>query len=150
MEKKFVSANRSLSLVKIARAAYNTSRLGHKALVLWAADCAEHVLHYFEVKFPNDNRPRRAIEVGRAWVNDGGLSITKAAYAAHAAAREASAPNTTATYAARAAGQAVSTAHTGGHAVGAAAYAIKASADPAAELEWQRQRLQYYETEARR
>ncbi len=29
----------------------------HRLLALWAADCAEHVLHYFEEARPNDDRP---------------------------------------------------------------------------------------------
>src|SRR5687768_17733316 len=33
----------------------------------WAADCAERVLHHFEGARPDDDRPRRAIELGRAW-----------------------------------------------------------------------------------
>lgn len=32
---------------------------------LFACDCAEHVLHIFEKKYPDDNRPRKAIETAR-------------------------------------------------------------------------------------
>ena len=39
----------------------------HRLLVGWAADCAEHVLPLFTAKYPEDDRPRRAIEVARAW-----------------------------------------------------------------------------------
>lgn len=39
----------------------------HRALALWAADCAERVLPLFEGKCPEDDRPRGAIEAGRAW-----------------------------------------------------------------------------------
>ena len=39
----------------------------HHLLAVWAADCAEHVLHLFEQARPDDDRPRRAIEIGRAW-----------------------------------------------------------------------------------
>lgn len=39
-----------------------------RSLALWAADCAEHVLPFFEEKHPQDDRPRKAIEAGRAWV----------------------------------------------------------------------------------
>ena len=39
----------------------------HRLLALWAADCAEHVLHHFEQVRPKDDRPRRAIDLGRAW-----------------------------------------------------------------------------------
>ncbi len=31
----------------------------------FAADCAARVLHYFEERFPDDNRPRKAIELAR-------------------------------------------------------------------------------------
>lgn len=41
---------------------------GHRSLVLWATDCAERVLPCFEERYPKDNRPRQAVEAGRAWV----------------------------------------------------------------------------------
>jgi hypothetical protein len=47
----------------------------HHLLALWAADCAEHVLHFFEVVKPSDNRPREAIGLTRAWVN-GEITMT--------------------------------------------------------------------------
>jgi hypothetical protein len=40
----------------------------HRLLAVWAADCAQHVLHFFEQIQPSDDRPRRAIEQARAWV----------------------------------------------------------------------------------
>jgi hypothetical protein len=103
-----------------------TSKCEQKMLAIWAADCAEHVLSYFEEKYPQDNRPRKAIEAGRAWVR-GELKMTearKAALTSHAAAREAS--DDSATAAARAAGHAAGTAHVAGHAPHAATYAAKA------------------------
>src|SRR5205807_8133078 len=42
--------------------------LDHHLLALWAASCAEHVLHLFESAQPDDPRPREAIELARAWV----------------------------------------------------------------------------------
>jgi len=36
---------------------------------LFACDCAEHTLHIFEDKFPDDKRPRNAIEVARKSAN---------------------------------------------------------------------------------
>src|SRR3954469_21894624 len=39
----------------------------HRLLALWAAACAEHVLHLFEAVQPSDRRPREAIEQIRAW-----------------------------------------------------------------------------------
>jgi hypothetical protein len=32
---------------------------------LFACDCAEHVLHLFEQEYPEDKRPRKAIEISR-------------------------------------------------------------------------------------
>ena len=40
----------------------------HHLLALWAASCAEHVLHLFESAQPDDPRPREAIGHARAWV----------------------------------------------------------------------------------
>jgi len=34
---------------------------------LFACDCAEHVLHFFESKFPGDDRPRKVIETTRLY-----------------------------------------------------------------------------------
>lgn len=122
----------------------------HRLLAVWAAACAEHVLHLFEQAHPGDERPRRAIEQARAWAR-GEITMTQArtaAYAAHDAAREASG---SAKEAARAAGHAVAVAHMADHELGAAAYAIRAAraaADPndrddvgRAECRWQRAQL---------
>lgn len=114
----------------------NTER--HQLLTLWAALCAERVLAIFE-KDNADDRPRKAIEAARSWVK-GELKMTAArefAFAAHAAAREATTPEATA--AARAAGHAAATAHVASHARYAAAYALKAAAGSDAEKEWQQQ-----------
>src|ERR1022692_4969653 len=88
----------------------------HKTLVLWAADCAEHVISCFEQTRPNDDRPRKALDAGRAWVR-GLIPMTvarAAAFASHAAARDSDSP--TARAAARAAGHAAATAHVASHA----------------------------------
>ena len=37
-----------------------------KTLAVWAIDCAERVLPFFEQQFPDDQRPRHAIEA-RSW-----------------------------------------------------------------------------------
>ncbi len=93
----------------------------HKALVLLAGICAEHVLPIFEAQYPDDKRPLKAIEAGRAWVHDE-ISVSEVRAAALAA-------------------------HATGHAVHAAAHAVKAArygAHPneadrvaAEEREWQ-------------
>ncbi len=64
----------------------------HQLLALWAATCAEHVLHLFESARPSDPRPRQAIEQARAWVR-GEIKMSQARAAAghaNAAARELS------------------------------------------------------------
>lgn len=87
--------------------------LDHHLLALWAADCAEHVLPFFEAAFPEDPRPRKAIEACRVWASTGLFKmadVRRDSLAAHAAAREAG-PGTAACFAAWAAGHAVATAH---------------------------------------
>jgi hypothetical protein len=98
----------------------------HRLLASWAADCAEHVLPLFTATYPEDDRPRRAIETARAW-SRGEATVgeaREAALGAHAAARNAS--DAAARNTARAAGHAAATAHMADHELGAAAYAIKA------------------------
>ena len=97
----------------------------HHLLAVWAADCAQHVLHHFERARPGDDRPRRAIEMARAWAR-GDITMTEARSAgghANAAAREL---RGAARHAAYAAAQAALVAHVAAHELGAAAYGIKA------------------------
>ena len=124
----------------------------HHRLALWAADCAEHVLHFFEYVRPSDDRPRRAIELARAWARGKIRMSQSRAAGGHAmtAARELSGAARNAAYAA---GQAGCVAHVAAHELGAAAYAIKAARATAPEGEqeeeeagrlechWQRARL---------
>jgi len=122
----------------------------HQLLALWAATCAEHVLHLFESAQPSDTRPRQAIAQARAWVRDE-ITMSQARAAAghaNAAARELTGA---ARHAAYAAGQAAAVAHVAAHELGAAAYAIKAARAAAPEGEgescgrlecrWQREQL---------
>jgi hypothetical protein len=39
----------------------------HRLLALWAAECADHVLRFFEDAQPSDGRPRDAVGAARAW-----------------------------------------------------------------------------------
>ncbi|HEY7940371.1 MAG TPA: hypothetical protein VID25_00370 [Candidatus Limnocylindrales bacterium] len=122
----------------------------HHLLALWAAACAEHVLHLFQAARPEDPRPRHAIDLARAWVR-GEVTMTQArtsAGHANAAARDLSGA---ARHAASAAAQAAAVAHVAAHDLGAAAYAIKAAraaapkgeGEAAGRLEcrWQRDQL---------
>jgi hypothetical protein len=119
----------------------------HRLLGLWAAVCAEHVLHHFEADQPSDTRPRLAIASIRAWTLGEITMMDCRAIGGHAmgAARDLSGA---ARHAAYAAGQAACVAHVAEHNLGAAAYAIKAATAAAAdnragrlECEWQRNQL---------
>lgn len=143
------SKERDLRLVTLRRGG-TLQDSDHHLLAIWAADCAQHVLHYFEQAQPEDDRPRWAIEQTHAWAR-GEITMTQArtaAFAAHAAAREVTGA---AREAAHAAGQAVSVAHMAAHELGAAAYGIRAARAAAPENErdeaghseclWQRAQL---------
>jgi thymidine phosphorylase len=122
----------------------------HHLLALWAAACAEHVLHLFESAQPEDRRPRQAIEQIRAWVR-GDCTMTQARAAGGHAMGAARDLRGAARFAAYAAGQSAVVAHVAAHDLGAAAYAIKAvraaaleGADESAgrrECRWQRDQL---------
>jgi hypothetical protein len=98
----------------------------HHLLAVWAADCAQHVLHCFEQVQPTDERPRRAIEQARAWAR-GEITMTEARTAAGHAMGAARKLGGAAREAAYAAGQAAAVAHVAAHELGAAAYAIRAA-----------------------
>ncbi len=143
----------SLTQYKDEAIAELVGKTDHKTLAVWAIDCVERVLPYFEEKFPEDNRPRTALETLREWIHTGIFKmavIRKASLDAHTAAREVGEDNA-ARSAARAAGQAVATAHVPTHAIGAAIYALQAihraantsdaDAAVAKERDWQYQHL---------
>jgi len=128
-------------------------KIDQKTLAVWAVDCVERVMPYFEEKYPEDHRPRNAIEALQAWIDTGVFSmavIRKASLDSHAAAREVG-EDSAARSAARAAGQAVATAHAPTHSIGGAIYALQAihratdssdaDAAVAKERDWQYQHL---------
>jgi hypothetical protein len=98
---------------------------------LAACLCAESVLPLFEKKYPNDDRPRKAIEAARAWAQSGGEieEVRKARRAAAAADADAlwaaAAADADALWAAAAAGWAAAAA---GWAAAAAGWAAAAAA----------------------
>lgn len=125
----------------------------HKTLAVWAIDCAERVMPFFETRYPKEHRPRRALETLQEWIDTGVFKmaiIRKASLDSHAAAREVGEDNP-ARSAARAAGQAVATAHVPRHSYGSAVYAQQAiyrAIDPkradaavAKERDWQYKHL---------
>jgi hypothetical protein len=124
------------------------SEADRRLVAVWAADCAERVLGLFEAEAPEDGRPRNAIIRTRAFAR-GELTVAeeiRRRFVAGGAARDVSAP---AAAAARSAGQAASVPHMGAHALGAAAYAAKATGLVASErpqaireeIRWQLARL---------
>lgn len=146
-----LSAVRDPRLITVRRGG-TLSDADHHLLALWAASCAEHVLHFFEAAAPHDARPRDAIRQARGWVSGQIPMMQARAAGGHAmgAAREL---RGAARHAAYAAGQAAAVAHVAAHELGAAAYAIKAvraGAGSAAvavehagrlECQWQRDQL---------
>ena len=133
-----------------------------RELRLFAADCAEHVLYLFEEKYPDDDRPRKAIQSARDFAND---SIS--AYATNAAADATNAAADAAHAAANAAANAANAAYAAANAYAtnaaaaaaanaAAAYAANAAnaayaaananayayAGRSAEKEWQREQFE--------
>ena len=68
----------------------------HTTLARWALDCAERVMPSFEDDYPQDQRPRRALETLQAWIDTGVFRmavIRKASLESHAAARDVGAEN---------------------------------------------------------
>jgi immunity protein 5 of polymorphic toxin system len=131
------------------------SETDQKTLAVWAIECVERVMRFFEEAHPQDHRPRQAIETLQAWIDSGVFKmavIRKASLDSHTAARETGMDDA-ARSTARAAGQAVATAHVPLHALGAANYALQAiyratsptdaDAAIARERDWQIQRLRY-------
>lgn len=124
-----------------------------KILALWAIDCANRVLSYFEKKYPKDQRPQQALKTLKTWLKTGVFKmsfIRMASLDAHSAARDVEG-DSPARSAARACGQAVATAHVPRHAYGSAVYAQQAifrasrpsesEGKVSKERDWQYQRL---------
>ena len=120
----------------------------HRLLALWAAECADHVLRFFEDAQPSDSRPRDAIGAARAWARGEMKMMDARSCGGHAigAARPLLGASR---YAAYAAGQAACVGHVPEHDLGAAAYAIRAARAARqtgtglgrVERDWQRARL---------
>jgi hypothetical protein len=103
------------------------SEADRRLVAAWAADCAERVLGLSEAEAPADDRPRAAIARTRAFAR-GELNTAEEIcrrFVGGVSAGEVKDPAAAA--AGRAARQAVATCHMGAHALGAAAYAVKAA-----------------------
>lgn len=103
------------------------SETDRRLLAEWAARCADRVLWVFEAESPSDDRPRVAIRRARAF-SRGELDTAtgiRERFGGGSVSRNTKSPAAVA--AARAAGQASAVCHMGAHALGAAAYAVKAA-----------------------
>lgn len=129
----------------MASSVQTLSESDRRLVAEWAAICAERVLPVFEAESPRDTRPRAAIARTRAFAR-GELdtaSQIRQRFGGGSAAGDTKSPAAAA--AARAAGQASAVCHMGAHALGAAAYAVKAASLAASdrpeaadnEIRWQ-------------
>ena len=66
-----------------------TTTPSEDTVIEFTCRCAEHVLHHYESLYPNDKRPRQAIEAARVCITDKSPAARDAARAAGAAARDA-------------------------------------------------------------
>ena len=147
------------SVAEQARLVRKVETWNDKTLRLFAADCAERVLGLYEKQYPNDDRPRKAIQAARDFANgliteDAAGTAAAAAFDAVANAAKADAAKADAAAAAAYAAYAAYAATYAAYAVANAANAAKAKADAATanaanaananEKTWQIERLKYY------
>ena len=99
--------------------------MSHPQQIQYAIFSAEQVINIYEKQYPKDDRPRKAIEAAKAYLNKPTEENKAAAYAADAAAHVAAYAADAAAYAA-----ADAAAHAA-HAAHATAYAADAAADAA-------------------
>ena len=98
----------------------------HRTLVMWAYDCAKVPLALFEAKYPDELRPRKAMELSEAWAR-GTIKMPEARRAildAHKAAKEIENKEYKALV--HAIGHASATVHTETHALGLVFYELTA------------------------
>lgn len=127
----------------------------HRALVLWALECAEETLCEVEERLPGELRPRICLEQCDAW-SQGLIKMPQAKrsiLACHAVAGTTD-PITGALC--HAIGHAGATVHTGGHAIGLPMYELTALAlnhqgsgyesEAERKIQWYEERLRYWQT----
>ncbi len=135
----WIAEGRGASVAAFDKVAFSSARLVSQVgtftqivAVQWAVECASRVLKHYEDRYPEDKRPREAIQAALEWAQD----PTEAENAADAAA---SAYAYAAAYAADAAANAAA-ADTAAYAYAAyAAYDADAAGEK--EREWQSDRL---------
>lgn len=98
----------------------------HRTLILWSLDLADEAVADLEQKYPDDLRPRNAVEATRLWAM-GSIKMNVAKHEilnCHAMAKELTTPEDIALC--HAIGQACSVVHTTGHALGFPMYELTA------------------------
>jgi hypothetical protein len=131
--------NERQKLLDLAPRLMNTNATDNQLSVDLAIFCAEQVLHIFEDKYPNDDRPRKAIEAAKSGDSNAANAANDAKATAKAAAKaaayaKATAKATAKAAAAKAAAKAAAAATNAAYAATNAAYAAAyASAYAAAE-----------------
>lgn len=95
-----------------------------RALVLWALELAEETVQQLEVRYPEDRRPREAVEAARDWAaGDIKMPIAqRKILCCHAMAKDLTDPADIARC--HAVGQACSVVHTEGHVLGYPIYEL--------------------------
>jgi len=99
-----------------------------KILATWAIDCVERYMYLLEDKYPNENRPRNALNILHKWMN-GELKMwdaRKSTYPALAVARELEKTDKVACQIARACSHTLATCHVPTHSEGSAMYVVSA------------------------
>jgi hypothetical protein len=140
---EFVAAGDKVAFSS-ARLVSQVGTLTQIIAVQWAAECAKRVLRHYEDRYPEDKRPREAIQAALKWAKDPteanrAAATAYAAYAASAAATDAAAAAASA--AAYDANAATNAAAYAAHAAYAAYAAADASNARKKEREWQSDRL---------
>ena len=148
--KRLMRGRKALSVADILRMRSITRRdklwavlrnefFGDRELRLMACDFAERVLPMFEAKYPDDNRPRKAIEVSRRFAVD--EATAEELECARSAARSAAGyaawcAAMCAVYAAKSAACRAAEAASRRAARRAARYAVRSAAESAARSAW--------------
>lgn len=99
-----------------------------KILAVWAIECVERYMHLLEDNYPNEHRPRVALNILKQWI-DGDIKMwdaRKFTYPALACARELETNDKVACQIARACSHALATCHVKTHSEGSAMYVISA------------------------
>ena len=80
---EFVAAGDKVAFSS-ARLVSQVGTLTQIIAVQWAAECAKRVLRHYEDRYPEDKRPREAIQAALKWAKDPTEANRNAAYAAAA------------------------------------------------------------------